>query len=353
MTDVPCESCGLPVSEAALAAGACPCCGHRVGDAPASTVPAPEPAPVSEPPARPAAPRGRWRLPAVAAAALAAGVAAGYPLFAPSEVPAPPAPEVVAAPRPAAPAPPQVVPMPVLFLLPAAPAPEPQPTPAAVAEPAPAQPAAVAVAPAPRAADGAKPAAPPGPLDVVASRDGLVRRVVAADGAVTVEVADLNGGDVVTLTGRVTVLRLAGVNGRGRVDASRLTAETVILAGDLNGDSEVAVAAGPGGKVTVGGLNGRARLAVAAPGGEVVFAKTSDDYNGEAAAVVAARRVDVGGGMNGGARLTATLDRGGSLRVGTLNSRAEVVYRRAAASDPAPAVETGQLLGDSRVIEGK
>lgn len=50
MTDRPCPDCGLPVSDAAFAAGTCPCCGHTFAAPPRPVKPvAPAPARAAPP----------------------------------------------------------------------------------------------------------------------------------------------------------------------------------------------------------------------------------------------------------------------------------------------------------------
>jgi hypothetical protein len=102
--------------------------------------------------------------------------------------------------------------------------------------------------------------------------------------------------------------------------------------------------------VTVGGyVVGNAKLTVAAPGGEVVLA-SSGRLTGSSVVAITAKRVEAAGGVTGNARLHATLTAGGSLRLTTVEEAATVTYRKAAATDPPPAVERGTVRGGAKVI---
>ena len=165
----------------------------------------------------------------------------------------------------------------------------------------------------------------------------------------TAALPDLNSGARVVLTGRVRTLRIGSVHGGGSIDASGLLAEEVVIAGDLNGNAVVALNA-PGGKVTIGGyVVGDAKLTVAAPGGEVVLA-SSGRVTGRSVVAVTAKRVEAAGAVTGNARLQATLTAGGSLRLSAVEEGATVSYRKAAATDPPPAVDRGTVRGGAKVF---
>ena len=167
----------------------------------------------------------------------------------------------------------------------------------------------------------------------------------------TAALPDLNSGDRVTLTGRVRVLRLGSVNGKGALDASGLVAEEVVITGDLNGEALVLVNA-PNGKVTVGGyVIGAAKLTIVAPGGEVVVAHTGR-VTGGATMTVTAKRLEVNCPLSGGAKVAVTLTAGGSLKLTRAEEGATVTYRRAAPTDPAPTIEKGELHGGAKVVAG-
>jgi hypothetical protein len=164
----------------------------------------------------------------------------------------------------------------------------------------------------------------------------------------TAAVSDLNTNDHVVLTGRVRTLRLGSVNGRGSVDASGLAAEEVIVTGDLNGEATVAIHA-PDGRVRIGGyVGGSSKLTVRAPGGEVVLAN-SGRFTGGSAVAVTAKRLTALGVLGGGSRVDVTITAGGSLKVTRAEEGATVRYKKAAAADPAPVIETGELRGGATV----
>ncbi len=165
----------------------------------------------------------------------------------------------------------------------------------------------------------------------------------------TAALPDLNTGDRVTLTGRVRVLRLGSVNGKGALDASGLVAEEVVITGDLNGEALVLVNA-PNGRVTVGGyVIGAAKLTIVAPGGEVVVAHTGR-VTGGATMTVTAKRLEVNCPLSGGAKVNVTLTAGGSLKLKRAEEGATLTYKKAAASDPPPTIAKGDLHGGAKVL---
>ncbi len=165
----------------------------------------------------------------------------------------------------------------------------------------------------------------------------------------TAALPDLNTGDRVTLTGRVRILRLGSVNGKGTLDASGLVAEEVVITGDLNGEAVVQLHA-PTGKVTVGGyVMGNAKLTILAPGGEVVVAHTGR-VTGGATMTVTAKRLEVNCPLSGGAKVAVTLTAGGSLKLTRAEEGATVTYKKAAPTDPPPTIEKGDLHGGAKVL---
>jgi hypothetical protein len=162
-------------------------------------------------------------------------------------------------------------------------------------------------------------------------------------------VVDVGTDDRVVLTGRVRVLRLGSVHGKGSVDASGLTAEEVQITGDLNGEAAVAVNA-PNGKVTLGGyVAGASKLTVHAPGGRVVLAQ-SGRFTGGATAAITATRFEALGLLTGGAKIAVLLTGDGSLKLTRSEESAIVTYKKSAAADPAPRIEPGELLGGAKVL---
>jgi hypothetical protein len=322
-------------------------------DAPTST-PAPEPLPPpsDNPPSQAATTLpdknralAAWLSFAAGVFAFAAGIFVGYLLFTRADTPSA-APEVAAVTppkEPAAPAkqekPPVVVP--ILFPLPAAPvaAIEPQ----AVANP-PANPVVVIPAKLP---DPVKPADKPIVIDPLDNPD---RKLDAPNG--TAELVELNSDDHITLTGKVKVLKLNAVNGSVHFDASKLEAQEIVLAGEINGNCEFKLNA-PNGKVAITRVFlGSCKLTVTAPGGEVILAE-GGRIGGGATATLAAKTVDLKGTLNEGAKVRVTLTAPGSLRVAQMDGGATVTYKRSAPGDPEPKIVTGELRSGTRVTEDK
>jgi len=196
-------------------------------------------------------------------------------------------------------------------------------------------------------------------LDGDARRDlGRVRIIEAGDHRVNVndplgeyEMQDLNGQDRVTITGRIGTLRITGLNGHARLDASALTADRIVFAGPINGLVNVKVHA-PGGEVTVSGtINGAPQIQVHAPGGVVTFAaqETAPAIQGDARVRVTARSVHLPGVIDGSARLIATLTTGGSLLVDELRGGSRCQWTKADADDPNPHVAVAKRAPGSRV----
>jgi hypothetical protein len=168
----------------------------------------------------------------------------------------------------------------------------------------------------------------------------------------TAALPDLNTGDRVILTGKVRVLRIGSVNGKGFLDASGLVAEEVIVTGDLNSEAQVLVNA-PNGKVTVGGfVLGNVKVTVIAPGGLVVFASTGR-LTGGSTVTVTAKRLELNGPASGGTKVNVTLLAGGSLKVVKAEEGATITYKKAAANDAEPVIEKGELRGGAKIIPTK
>jgi hypothetical protein len=165
----------------------------------------------------------------------------------------------------------------------------------------------------------------------------------------TVRLPDLNTNDRVVLTGRVRVLRLGSVNGKGSVDASGLAAEEVLITGDLNGEAVVTVCA-PSGTVALGGnVMGLSKLTIRAPGGRVLLER-SGRFTGRSTATITARRLEALGPLTGDTKVNVTFTRGGSLKLVRAEEGAILTYRKTAAGDPAPTVETGEVRDGAKVL---
>jgi hypothetical protein len=268
-------------------------------------------------------------------AALAGGSAAGLALWPPPDVRPRQQPEFVAA-SPSEPALP-IAPFPH-EPKPAEPEVEPNPAPGVKPEPI------------------AEPVPPPKrekprPVGVVMKVDPKIAAVRHFDQPDdTAALTDVNTSDRVVLTGRLRGLRIGSVNGKGSIDASRLTVEEVVITGDFNSEAVVKLNA-PGGKVTVGGfVLGAPKLIVTAPGGEVVVAKTGR-ISGASVLTITARRFEAQGRIGGAARVNLALSAGGSMKLTTMDDRATVAWRKALPNDPRPVVEKGELRGGASVTE--
>jgi hypothetical protein len=168
----------------------------------------------------------------------------------------------------------------------------------------------------------------------------------------TAALPDLNSNDRVVLTGRVRVLQIGSVNGKGSVDASGLVAEEVKITGDLNSDAVVIVNT-PGGKVMLGGfVAGSSKLTIRAPGGTVALEK-SGRCTGGSTVTITAKRFEAIGLLTGGTKVNITFTAGGSLKLTRAEEGATVTYKKNAPTDPAPVIEKGDVRGGAKVLEGK
>ncbi|QJX00512.1 hypothetical protein [Frigoriglobus tundricola] len=329
MTTLTCPKCRQQLPEDALDAGQCPLCGFPL-DGPVVLAAAPT-----------ASGCGKWRPVTEVVATLLFAAAVAYWFLGRSEpTRSPHAPEVAAlgpseverqvAPFPHEP-PPQTIPT---TQTPA----EPRPDKPRDPDPTPVQP----VVEVPKK-DG------PRPIRVVMKVDPKITPLRHFDSPDdTAALPDLNSGDRVALTGRVRVLRLGSVNGTGRLDASGLVADEVIITGDLNGEAQVQVAA-PNGQVTVGGyVTGASKLTIVAPGGVVRMAATGR-VTDTATVTATAKRFEANGPLSGNAKVRVTLSARGSLKLVRAEESATVSYKRAADTDPPPTIDKGELRGAAKV----
>jgi hypothetical protein len=165
----------------------------------------------------------------------------------------------------------------------------------------------------------------------------------------TADVVDLNTKDRVVLTGRVRVLKLGFVNGKGTLDASGLVAEEIILGGDMSNEATVIVNA-PNGKVTIRGwVAGSSKVTIRAPGGVVALADCGR-FTGGSTITVTAKRLEALGPLSGGTKVNLTLTAPGSLKLTRAEEGAIVTYRKAAKGDPALAIEKGDIRGGAKVV---
>lgn len=325
MTSLMCPKCRQAVSDAALDAGQCPSCGY---DGPMVSLVA--------------GAKRAWLV--VTLAVITGGVALGGHLLIRQPTPRLATPDTAV-----------VIPPPVSqahapqnrgepIAMQTAPAPRPVvPAQSPMMEP-------IAVAPIPVAVVSPKKQPPIGPVVRINAKE--VRQQQLDNPVGIAAVADMNGEDRVTLTGKVRLLKIGSVGGKATLDASGLEAEEIVITGDLSKSAVVKLHA-PNGKVTLGGhIVGSAKLAVNAPGGEVVVSTGSAKLDNAAEVTVTANRVEVNGLMTGEAKLVVTLTTGGSLKLGVMDGGATVIYKRATPTDPEPKFEPGVLRGGAKVHVG-
>jgi len=322
MTELACPKCRQAVSDAALDAGNCPCCGF---DGPMVL----------------ASGSAKWAWLVATAAVVLSGVAAGGYLLiprngSPAATPAPapevaavtPAPPLVDPPLPAPqPGPPAVAPAPRPAERAAPPAPKPEPPVAPNPDPVPPPQPVVPPPVVPVVAPAPKPVRPqPGPVVRIDPKEERQRKLDSPNGVAAIP--DMTRDDRLTLTGRVRILRVGSVGGKAVLDASGLEAEEIIITGDVSNTAVVKLNA-PNGKVTIGGhVVGSANLTVNAPGGEVVVAASSGKLDGSSETTVTTKRLDVQGPMAGEAKVVVTLTEGGSAQFGKMEGRATATFQQ-------------------------
>jgi hypothetical protein len=322
MSNLACPKCRQVVSDAALDAGQCPCCGY---DGPMVV-----------------AASGKWAWLIATLAVVLGGVALGGYLLFPGTIPRAnnPGPDVAAVTQPP-PLPPALTPEPTPQPKPKEvpppapqdkveptpkpeppkpdpkpepPKPEPKPEPIEVVPP----PKPVVPPPKPKPVEPVK----PGPVVRIDAKEVREKKLDNPHGIATV--SDMTREDRLVLTGKVKVLKIGSVTGKATLDASGLEAEQVVITGDLNETAVVKVNA-PNGKVTISGhVAGSAKLTATAPGGDVFLAEKSGRFLGKSVVTVTARRVEVLGVMSGDAVLNVTLTGGGAVTVGMMEDKAVV-----------------------------
>jgi hypothetical protein len=289
MTPLECPKCGQFVSDRALDDGQCPSCGYdgaMVGAA---------------------SPKRAW-LVATAVVVIGGAALGAYLLIPRAETIRLHGPEIAAI-KPAPASHPQPIPAgPELAPLPRAVVAQPPPSPVVAAPPKQNRPAPAIV----------------GPIRQIDPRAVRDTHIDSPDGAVLV--SDMNRDGRLTLTGKVRQMRIGSVGGSAILDASGLTAQEIIVTGDLHGRATLKLNA-PDGSVTISGhVEGSARVIVDAPRGEVIVSAGSGRLDGESELTVTARSVEVKGAMAGNARLIVTLTGGGAVTLGTMHENASVVY---------------------------
>lgn len=163
----------------------------------------------------------------------------------------------------------------------------------------------------------------------------------APDRAITIELNLPDGayhlpfttkkGERVVLKGKVHTLRVSGLDGGAVYDASGLEAAHVHVGSKVDGGSVLKLNA-PNGKVSfAAAVVGKSSVEIVAPGGDVTFTtpgKVGAAIDGGANVNITARTTELRGEVNGvGTRLTVSLPRLGSLKVGAVRGTATVEYR--------------------------
>lgn len=327
MQQIRCPKCRQPVTDAHLDAGACPSCGY---DGPVEL---------------PGTPATAWLRHLTAAVALGSAAIGIYLLIPRSDTLRPGAElsvQSVQDSHPVAPA----VPAPTRSItggLAAAPSPH-DATPAVPLPPH---------RPNPWVIDPPKPEAPAKvPSILLDPREApgrmLDRRLDYPQG--TAAVPDLNGNDVVKIAGRARLVKIGSVAGDAVLDASGLAADEIVVSGDISGRAVVKLNA-PNGKVIFGGhATGQSRITVNARGGELILLSRSGRLGGNTDLEISSGRVVLDGPAGENARISITFTAGGFLRTRRLEGNARIVYRKAAASDPEPTLETGELPNGTAIV---
>lgn len=122
------------------------------------------------------------------------------------------------------------------------------------------------------------------------------------------------GHEMVKLRGRIGKLAIDSVDGDALIDASGLIAESVEVAGEINGNAKLRLSA-PQGKVTVPRtINGLAEVEIFAPGGSVILGTDhAEAINGATRVKITAAKVDLRGVVAGSARVDLSIDGAGKL----------------------------------------
>jgi hypothetical protein len=208
----------------------------------------------------------------------------------------------------------------------------------------------------------------------------------------------INGGKTIVLLGVVKTLKIAGLNERSTLDATRLEAQEIVFTGHINGGSKAIL--GKGQRLTVhdvndrstldapelgakvihmdGGINGNSTIKLHAPGGVVEFRGELNDHaqvdvaaangkvvfkgrndasiNGGAKINVVAKELEILGAVNGPqTSLDVTFTANGALKFRRINGNVRLHYRKADASEPDVRIEMGALdaRADFRQMTGR
>jgi hypothetical protein len=150
-------------------------------------------------------------------------------------------------------------------------------------------------------------------------------------------VRGLNRGHSVKLIGKVGTLRIGSING-GHLDASGLTAKTVIFDQAINNGSIIKVNA-PDGTVKLAGIN-QGEVEIQAPGGRI---GCTSDFNNSSVLKARAREVRLLGTFNGSVKAHVTLTAGGSLEFKLLQNASQLIWKKEKPTDAAPTITEGTV----------
>ncbi len=122
------------------------------------------------------------------------------------------------------------------------------------------------------------------------------------------------GHERVKLQGRIGKLRIESADGDAVIDAAGLIAESVEVAGEINGNAKLHLSA-PQGEVKIPRtINGLAEVVIFAPGGSVILGRDHENaINGATRVMITAAKVDIRGDVAGSARVDLSIDGAGKL----------------------------------------
>jgi hypothetical protein len=169
-----------------------------------------------------------------------------------------------------------------------------------------------------------------------------------ADPAGGFRLSEINGTDFIGVSGPVSRLVLADINGEPTLELLDLSADQFEFRGSINGNPRVSLRA-PGAEVEFHReVGGSTVLEIDAPGGTVTF---HAPVAGGVRLEIVARSVIFKAGLDGGAAADVTLTSGGSLHYTRLNGGSSLTHRRTDGDQPASAI-TGDTSGSGSLIEG-
>jgi len=157
-------------------------------------------------------------------------------------------------------------------------------------------------------------------------------------------VGDVNSGSRVLL-GKAQVLSIRDVNDRSVIDASALGAKEIRVHGAVNSNSTVKLHAPLGLVEFLGEINDRAQIDLVVPDGKVVLKGRGDSsINGDANLTIVTRDLDIRGAVHGTkTRINVSFTSNASLKFRRLTSGVNLVYQRARATDARVTIDLGDV----------